>query len=82
MEHSRRAAARAKKQSREIKMATLEEQQRTHIEQLRCKIQRKVNFLTYIFVQFPIIHLFTFYEFESTSVINSTNPFGISCITP
>ncbi|VDP20273.1 unnamed protein product [Schistosoma margrebowiei] len=41
LEHSRRAAARAKKQSREIKMATLEEQQRTHIEQLRCKIQRK-----------------------------------------
>ncbi|XP_018653682.1 LOW QUALITY PROTEIN: hypothetical protein Smp_198330 [Schistosoma mansoni] len=41
LEHSRRAAARAKKQSREIKMATLEEQQRTHIEQLRSKIQRK-----------------------------------------
>ncbi|KAK4467845.1 hypothetical protein MN116_008766 [Schistosoma mekongi] len=41
LEHSRRAAARAKEQSREIKMATLEEQQRTHIEQLRFKIQRK-----------------------------------------
>ncbi|CAH8634601.1 unnamed protein product [Heterobilharzia americana] len=41
MEHSRRAAARAKEQYREIRMATLEEQQRAHIEQLRSKIQRK-----------------------------------------
>lgn len=42
LEHSRRAAARAKELNREVKIASLEEQQRTHIEQLRSKIQRKV----------------------------------------
>ncbi|CAL8068491.1 unnamed protein product [Calicophoron daubneyi] len=41
LEHSRRAAARAKERHREVKIANLEEQQRTHIEQLRTKIQRK-----------------------------------------
>ncbi|KAA0198051.1 S phase cyclin A associated protein in the, partial [Fasciolopsis buskii] len=41
LEHSRRAAARAKELNREVKIASLEEQQRTHIEQLRSKIQRK-----------------------------------------
>ena len=44
LEHSRRAAARAKEQHREEKMATLVEQQRSHIEQLRHKIKRKVSF--------------------------------------
>ncbi|KAF7255113.1 hypothetical protein EG68_09445, partial [Paragonimus skrjabini miyazakii] len=41
LEHTRRAAAKAKEQHREIKMANLEEQQRTHIEELRSRIQRK-----------------------------------------
>ncbi|THD21531.1 S phase cyclin A-associated protein in the endoplasmic reticulum [Fasciola hepatica] len=41
LEHSGRAAVRAKELNRGVKIASLEEQQRTHIEQLRSKIQRK-----------------------------------------
>uniref|UniRef100_A0A183AW35 U1-type domain-containing protein n=1 Tax=Echinostoma caproni TaxID=27848 RepID=A0A183AW35_9TREM len=47
LEHSRRAAARAKELHREVKIASLEEQQRTHIEQLRTKIQRKYFPMSY-----------------------------------
>ncbi len=40
----RRAAARAKEHNRELKLASLEHQQRTNIEELRSKILRKVSF--------------------------------------
>lgn len=39
----RRAAARTKTHNREVKLATLEQQQRTQIEELRSKILKKVS---------------------------------------